>query len=74
MSVDALVTDTVALQVKCGYFQIIKRLLLATQFHSLLFGHISKVQFSPLTDWVVGETGGTIQQRSSSRLFCSRLL
>ena len=29
---------------------------------------ISSVQFSPLTDWVVGGTWGTIQQRSSSSL------
>ena len=30
------------------------------------------VQFSPLTDWDVGGTWGTIQQRSSSSLFCRR--
>ena len=27
-------------------------------------------QFSPITDWVVGGTWGTIQRRSSSSLFC----
>ena len=32
------------------------------------------VQFSPLTDWVVVGTWGTIQQRSSSSLFCRRPL
>ena len=32
------------------------------------------VQFSPLTDWVVGWTRGTIQQRSSSSLFYRRPL
>ena len=30
----------------------------------------SSVQFSPSTDWVVRGTWGTIQQRSSSSLFC----
>ena len=32
------------------------------------------VQFSPLTDLVVGETWQAIQQRSSASLFCRRLL
>ena len=32
------------------------------------------VQFSPLTDWVVRGTWGTIQQRSSASLFCRRPL
>ena len=33
------------------------------------------VQFSPLTDWVIGgRTWGMIQQRSSSSLFCRRPL
>ena len=35
-------------------------------------GDESSVQFTPLTDWVVGGTWGTIQQRSSSSLFCRR--
>ena len=30
------------------------------------------VQFSPLPDWSIGGTWGTIQQRSSSSLFCRR--
>ena len=34
----------------------------------------SSVQFSPLTDWVVRGTRGTVQQRSSSSLFCRRPL
>ena len=34
----------------------------------------SSVQFSPLTDRVVGRTRGTIQQRFSSCLFCRRPL
>ena len=34
----------------------------------------SSVQFSLLIDWVVGETLGTIQQRSSFSLFCRRPL
>ena len=33
----------------------------------------SHCDFSPSTDWVVGGTRGTIQQRSSSSLFCGRL-
>ena len=33
---------------------------------------ISSVQFSPFTDSVAGGTWGTIQQRSSSGLFCRR--
>ena len=32
----------------------------------------SSVQFSSLTDWVVGGTKGSIQQRSSSSLLCRR--
>ena len=35
---------------------------------------ISSVQFSPFTEWVVGGTWGTIQQRSSSGLFWRRPL
>ena len=35
---------------------------------------VSSVQFSPLTDWVVGGTRGAIQQRFSSSLFCRRRL
>ena len=31
---------------------------------------LNSVQFSPLTDWVIRETRGTIQPRSSSSLFC----
>ena len=34
----------------------------------------SSVQFSPLTDWVIGGTWGTIQQRSSFNLFFRRPL
>ena len=40
------------------------RLMITFTFSS---GH-----FSPLTDWVVGGIWGTIQQRSSSGLFCKR--
>ena len=32
----------------------------------------SSVQFSPLTDWVIGGTQKMIQQKSSSSLFCRR--
>ena len=32
----------------------------------------SSVQFRPYTNWVVGGTGGTIHQKSSSSLFCTR--
>ena len=36
-----------------------------------MYGNIHcSVQFSPLIDWVTGGTQGTIQQRSSSNLFC----
>ena len=36
---------------------------------SFLFLIISSIQFSPVTDWVVGGIWGTIQQRSCSCLF-----
>ena len=35
---------------------------------------VLSVQFSYLTDWIVGGTWGTIQQRSSSSLFCRNKL
>ena len=36
----------------------------------LLSNLTSSVQLSPLTDWVIGDTRETIQQRFSSSLFC----
>ena len=34
--------------------------------------NVNSAPGSPLVDWVVGDTLGTIQQRSSSSLFCDR--
>ena len=48
--------------------------ILYFSFHSDFDSCRSSVQFSPLTDWVVGGTWGSIQQRSSSSLFCRRPL
>ena len=43
-----------------------------TEESALVLIQFSSVQFSPWTDRIVGRTWGTIQQRSSSSLFCGR--
>ena len=48
--------------------------LYVLSYRRMTLHHSNSVQFSPLTDWVVGGTWGTIQQKTSSSLFCRRPL